>query len=36
MELLKYGSEVKVIKPSELREEVKSRISQMTKIYTSK
>lgn len=35
MELLKYGSEVKVIEPSELREEVKSRISQMTKIYSS-
>lgn len=36
MELLKYGSEVKVIEPSELREEVKSRITQMAKIYSSK
>lgn len=35
MELLKYGSEVKVIEPSELKEEVKSRITQMAKIYSS-
>ena len=34
MELLKYGSEVKVIEPLELKEKVKSRIAGMIKIYS--
>jgi len=33
MELLKYGSEVKVISPASLQDEIKTRISEMTNLY---
>ncbi len=36
MELLKYGSEVEVIEPHKLREELKERINRMVKVYSNK
>ena len=33
MELLKYGSNVKVLEPVSLQNEIKTRILEMTKIY---
>jgi predicted DNA-binding transcriptional regulator YafY len=34
MELLKYGSDVEVIEPPKLKNDIKKRISQMMKIYS--
>jgi proteasome accessory factor B len=33
MELMKYGSDVKILEPKSLQNEIKRRIVQMTKLY---
>jgi predicted DNA-binding transcriptional regulator YafY len=35
LKILQFGADVEVMKPEELREEVKNEIEKMTKIYQS-